>query len=469
MNMISPLDAAVLDANSEELGVCVGDLMRNAAAAVAGVLRERFAGERIAFVCGSGNNGGDGIVAAGMTDPSLTAVFLLKPAGEIRSTVAREALSRLECPVRMYERGVLDGFGVLVDCALGTGFKGSVREPYLSYISDSSSFGGKIVSVDVPSGFGSGDAVSPHVTVALHDVKTGMTEDDCGEIIVRDIGIPEDAWRVVGRGDMLRYPIPGRESHKGDNGRVLVIGGGAFYGAPAMAAMAALRTGADLVRIAVPESSAGLTASFSPVFVVEELEGDRLSPAHVGRLLEASKSHDAAVIGPGLGTSPETMEAVREFVSGCGIPVAVDADGLTALGRDFKAHGTVVLTPHSGEFSRLGGDLSEGRMAGASDLAARTGATVLLKGPEDVIAGGGGTRINASGTPAMTGAGTGDVLSGIVGCLLSKGLSGMDAAALGAYISGKAGEMAFGELSYGLIATDVISRIPAVLRDGIGR
>jgi NAD(P)H-hydrate epimerase len=462
--LISALDSAVMDANSEALGTGAAQLMINAASAVAEVLRERFPGKRILFVCGAGNNGGDGIVAAGMMPPDLTEVMLLRPAEDIRSPFVRESLSKLRCPVSMFSPRT--GFDVLADCALGTGVRGDVREPHRSYILFARAFPGTVVSVDVPSGLGTDLSVEPHTTITFHDIKEGMNTENSGEIMVKDIGIPNDACLRVGPGDMLRYPIPLKDSHKGDNGRVLVIGGGAFYGAPALAALAALRVGADIVRIAVPESSSLLVSSFSPVFVVKELDGEILSLRHVDYLLNLAEYHDAVVIGPGLGVAPETVETVKVFVSQCGIPAVVDADGLNALGNDFKTTGKTILTPHAGEFERLGGNL-EDRQASASEIARRTGATMLLKGREDIIADGSHVRINGTGTPAMTGAGTGDVLSGIVVGLLSKGMSAFDAASLGAYISGKAGEFAFSEFSYGMTAADVISFIPKVLREGL--
>ncbi|MDR3282380.1 MAG: NAD(P)H-hydrate dehydratase [Candidatus Methanoplasma sp.] len=464
--MITALDSAVMDANSEALGVGVARLMGNAGAAVAEVLKERFHGKRVLFVCGVGNNGGDGIVAASLTPPDTTEVALLRPAAEIRSLYAREALSKLRCPVSALEGSIPTGFDVLVDCALGTGASGNLREPYRSYISLTRAFRGAIVSVDVPSGLGTDISVEPDITITFHDFKQGMNESNSGEILIKDIGIPKDAYQRVGPGDMLRYPIPRNDSHKGDNGRLLVIGGGACHGAPAMAAMAALRVGADIVRVAVPEGSSLQVASFSPVFVVKELGGEVLSLRHVDYLLKLAVDHDAVVIGPGLGTAPETVETVKVFISQCDVPTVVDADGLNALGKGFRTDGDVILTPHTGEFARLGGDV-EDKHASASELARRTGATILLKGPEDIIADGPLVRVNGTGTPAMTGAGTGDVLSGIVGGLLSKGLGTFDAASLGAYISGKAGELAFSKLSYGMIATDVIARIPKVLRDGL--
>jgi NAD(P)H-hydrate epimerase len=153
------------------------------------------------------------------------------------------------------------------------------------------------------------------------------------------------------------------------------------------------------------------------------------------------------------------------FVRKCPVPIAIDADGLNALGKDFKApNGNIVLTPHAKEFERLGGNREN-----VPDGARNLGCTVLFKGRIDIISNGDHTKFNNTGCAGMTGAGTGDVLAGITAALLSKGMSAFDAACLAAYISGKAGELAFAEKSYGMIATDVIDRIPDVLREGLKR
>lgn len=462
--MITALDSKVMDANAASMGVDTATLMGRAGRAVADLVKERFPGKRILICCGHGNNGGDGFAAATMLPEKDVTVCTIDPPSKIRSEAALSFYYALKGRAVPFE-GVDGKYDVLVDAGLGTGLRGAVRPAYSRYIDFVNRFEGTVVSVDVPTGLGADKAVRPDVTVALHDVKEGCDETNCGEIVVADIGMPEDAYAFVGPGDMLRYPVPGEDSHKGDNGRLLVIGGGPYHGAPAMASMAALRVGADLVTAAVPESVFDLVASVSPVLVMRRLSGDRLRPEHVEGLLDAAKSADAVLIGPGLGRAPETVEAVRDFVGRCDRPMVIDADGLNALGDGFVLEsGEAVLTPHRGEFARLGG-----RGDDAESLAKRTGCTVLLKGAVDIISDGERTRRNRTGCPGMTGAGTGDVLAGIVGGLLAKGMSAFDAACLGAYISGAAGEEAFAKLSYGMIATDVVDRVPKVLRKCLRR
>lgn len=456
--MISATDSRVLDANSEALGVPVASLMDNAGSAIADFLESNYPSERILFVCGPGNNGGDGFAAALRMDPSRVKVALLKKASQIHTDIARERYSLLECDISMYSEDCIDRCDIIVDCALGTGISGTVRDPYRQFIIDANSSGKTIVSVDIPSGLGTDLAIRPAHTITFQDVKMGMDPSNCGEILVADIGIPAEASSIIGPGDMLRYPIPGKDSHKGQNGRLMIIAGGPYFGAPIMSSLAALRVGTDIVRVFTPESSATIISLSSPVLMVTPLQGDHLSMGSLSVLLEESKRYDAVLIGPGLGTSSETIQAVRCFVERCETPMVIDADGITAIAGMELPEGTIV-TPHSGEYIRLNPDDMD-----QSELSSKIHAVILRKGKEDVVSDGGRTRTNRTGTPAMTGAGTGDVLSGTVAGLLSKGMVPFDAACVGAFISGKAGEMAFEERSYGLIATDVIEKITSVLK-----
>jgi len=462
--MMPAKEFRILDINAEAAGVDTVTLMGNAGLKLADILKSRYAGKRFLFVCGSGNNGGDGFAAtAGMADEDVT-VCLIGPASSIHSDASKNYFLNLRCPVIDFKDVSFDEYDILVDCALGTGQVGNPRGQYLDYIILARSFKGLIVSADVPSGLGCRDSIKPDVTVTFHDVKDSMNAENSGDIIIADIGIPEVAVNNVGPGDVLRYPIPAHDSHKGLNGRVLLIGGGPYYGAPAMSGLAALRVGADIVNIAVPEHIAQTVASFSPVFMIEPLSGKFLRSEHVPHLLNRSKSYNTVLIGPGLGTDIDTIEAVRDFVFRCEVPLVIDADAIGAIGGGFIANVPVVITPHKGEFIKLGGAGTFGE-EDVRALAYSTGSIILLKGSTDIISDGVRTKKNTTGTPAMTGAGTGDVLAGIVAGLMSKGMTSFDAACLGAYICGKAGEYGFSERSYGLIATDVIEMIPIVLKN----
>jgi NAD(P)H-hydrate epimerase len=459
--LISPADARTLDANAEALGIPTSLLMDNAGAALASFIGKEYPDKRAVFVCGTGNNGGDGFAAALRMDPERTKVCLLKKPSSIRTEIARERYSVLECPIEAYAgKDSFAGFDLIVDCALGTGTSGSVREPYASFIADANSSGLPIISADVPSGFGSDVCIKPCATVTFHDAKIGMTAENCGKIVIAGIGIPEEAYTRVGPGDMLRYPVPLADSHKGNNGRLMIIGGGPYFGAPAMSAMSALRIGADIVRVFTPESSYPQVAAASPVLMATKLPGDHLDADSLDIILSASKDFDAVLIGPGLGSDEMTIRTAMAFLRACKIPTVIDADGISAA-KGLTLRNPTVLTPHSREFSRI----SDGKSP--EETASKMGATILKKGKVDLITDGTRTRYNSSGTPAMTGAGTGDVLAGAVAGLMAKGMGPFDAACLGAYICGRAGEKAFETKSYGLIATDVIDCIPTILSEGL--
>ena len=449
--MMRPIDSRVMDINSEAMGVKVADLMENAGTALSEVITDMFPESRVLFICGPGNNGGDGFVAARMLKADVMVL------SEPRSPLAKEMASKVR--YGKFDPSKLDEYDIIVDCALGTGIKGEMKPPYDGYVDAVNSFEGIVISCDVPSGLGTDKCVIPDVTVTFHDMKEGMNVDNSGTIFIMDIGIPEDAYDIIGKGDMIRYPIPEDGSHKGQNGRLLVIGGGPYYGAPAMASLAALRVGTDLIHIVTPSSSYQSICNASPAFIVHQLPGDILSERSVSTLLKLSKDVDAVLIGPGLGKDERTVEAVRSFVERCDKPLVIDADGITAMsGSNIVKDTPVVYTPHHAEFSRLT------RFKDVSKAAKKLSAVIVLKGPEDLISDGDRIRRNITGTPAMTVGGRGDVLAGTVAGLLAKGMSAFDAGCLGAYICGKAGELSYDEFSYGMLPTDIIDNIGRVLR-----
>ena len=469
MRTLTALDSKILDINSESLGVPVDKLMDNAGNAIANYLGSNFPEKRVAFICGTGNNGGDGITAASKMDLSKVTVFLIKSPEHIHSTHIRTLLDELKCPIREFSEFDGGKYDVIVDCVLGTGLSGRIRDPYIDVVLRINEFDGPVISIDVPSGLGTDLSVEPDVTITFHTFKEGMNESNSGEIVVVDIDIPIEAETVVGPGDMLRYPLSESASHKGENGRLLIIGGGPYFGAPVLAALAAMRIGTDIVRIAAPYNCRNAISAASPVLMFTEVGRSELKPACVPSLIRLSEDYDAVLIGPGSGVSDPVKKTTRRFVSECKIPIVIDADGITALGNDFIGNEKIILTPHRREFENLGGKMSDRAEDSVTELSKRIRSTVILKGKEDIIALNDRVRVNKTGSPGMTSAGTGDVLSGIVAGLLSKGMNPFDAACLGAYISGKAGEFAFEERSYGLIATDVIDMMPRVLKEGLGR
>jgi NAD(P)H-hydrate epimerase len=473
--MIEREEVRVLDINSEFLGVPTEVLMENAGWALANEITSRFgSGLRIAILCGKGNNGGDGFVAArALTKSNRVRVFLALPSSEISTPESRINFEKVEELHKVYAGEDLSGYDLLVDALLGVGSKGELKGVYAEIVKAINASGRPVVSADVPSGLGSALAVRPMLTVTFHDRKAGMDETGCGEIVVADVGIPADAERYVGPGDLVHYPVPSPDAHKGQNGRLLVIGGGPYTGAPALAAMAAYRIGTDLVFVACPENVSGVVASFSPNLIMVPLKGKRLGPEHVEQLVAMSDGVDAVLLGPGLGDEPATLEAVRSFIARYHGPMVLDADAIKAVGGHLEilCNKVGVLTPHHRELEMLVGHPvpPDARNEFAIELAKATGWTVLLKGRVDLITDGRHVKMNRTGNPGMSVGGTGDVLAGITAGLLTKRTAPFNASRISAFINGSAGDLAFEKFSYGLVATDLLDRIPQVLRRSLFR
>lgn len=469
----------VLDRNSEYHGVPTIRLMENAGEAVADVIQKKFdiAGKNVLVLCGTGNNGGDGFVAARyLSEECKVKVILAKKVEDIKSGIATKNFARIEDELEVVDSATdlgrhIRNMDIIVDALLGIGISGKIRDPYRSMIKKVNASKKPVVSIDVPSGLGTDLAIRPKITVALHDKKEGQTKENSGQIMVRSIGIPEEAELYAGPGEFVYYPTPQEHSHKGDNGRVLVIGGGPFTGAPALVGLAAYRIGADLVHIACPKNVHDVVASFSPSFIVHPLSSDHLVPDDIQEIVKVSKNVEAIAIGPGLGLHKETLEAVREIIRRMDLPYSIDADGITAVTQDISClkNRTGVLTPHSDEFKRLSKSKMlkglDGQVKQVAALAKSTKFTILKKGSTDIISDGKRTKLNDSGNSAMTVGGTGDVLAGIVGGLLSKGVEPFNAARMGAFTSGYAGDLAFRKRSYGLMPKDVVKQIPNVLKE----
>lgn len=470
---ISPEEVKVLDINSRHLGVKTITLMESAGAAVARYVIDNYpAKSRVAILCGSGNNGGDGFVAARHLEQTMAVrVFLLDPEEGASSDIAAVNLHRVRALARGVKSFDIKECDVVIDAMLGVGMSGKPREPAAGVIKKLNRSRKPVVSVDVPSGWPSELSVRPQTTVTFHAAKAGMNRRNSGKIVIADIGIPDDAQTYCGPGDFSLLPRRKPDAHKGDAGRVLVIGGGPYTGAPAFTGMAAMRSGVDLVFVATPEPAALPVAVHSPSLIVHTLEGDVLTEGHVQGLLSMTKDADAVAIGPGLGSAPETLRAVQRFVPKCVKPMVIDADAITACGTkpQILRNRQVVITPHASEFKRLTGkalgtDDPAKRGEKVKEAAARLRANILLKGPVDVISDGGTVKLNKTGNNALAVGGTGDVLTGLVAGMIAQGAKPFHAARIGAFAMGLAGDLAFEEKSYGLVATDVVDKIPFVLR-----
>ncbi|WP_135822655.1 NAD(P)H-hydrate dehydratase [Halostella litorea] len=473
--MITSERMAVVDANAEALGVPRKQLMESSGNAVAREVRAvADPGDRVAVVAGRGNNGGDAFVAARFLDEFDVTTLLLGRAERIGTDIAREnwaALTAAEADAHEVTDSAdfaLPECDVIVDAMLGTGVTGALREPAATAAEAINDADAAVVAVDVPSGVDAdtggseGVAVEADRVVTFHDEKPGLSELDA-DVRVADIGIPPAAELFVERGDLQslsRDPL----SHKGDHGEVLVVGGGPYTGAPALAGQAALRAGADLVRVACPETVAREVQGYEESLIVRELPGERLRAGHVDRLLDLADEHDAVVFGPGLGDAEETGAAAREFLSSFDGTCVVDADPLRQV-PDVKTDAELICTPHQGELLAMGGETADDwreRMDLVESFAADLGHTLLVKGAYDVVSDGDRTRVGRTGNPGMTVGGTGDVLAGITGALASI-RDPVTAAGIAAYVNGRAGDLVVDEQGYGLLATDLLDGIPEAM------
>jgi hydroxyethylthiazole kinase-like uncharacterized protein yjeF len=492
---VSSREMMAIDLNAQYLGASSVQLMENAGAAVASEIARRFKkGTMVTVLAGTGGNGGDGMVAArhlASRGFRVSLILLGDPASISRKDVRGNwdvlgwMAESLQLTV-IRDSALLSSIQgeVVVDALLGTGAKGALRSPILDGVKAMNKTSGFKVAVDIPTGVDSdsgeiqGEAFKADITVTFHRSKKGLRQASqlVGKLIVADIGIPPEAEMYVGPGDVYLATKPRlSETHKGDYGRVLVIGGSEdFHGAPSLAAMAAMMTGVDLVYVAVPEVVAHEVASISPALIVVKLKGRNLSLDDIEILDRWTARASAIVLGPGLGLASETKEAVRKIVSDVErrrIPLLLDADGLKAYSQ-FKhpMQCPMVATPHAGEYEILTGQkLSanvEEKTKQVSETAKELNSVIVVKGPVDIITDGSCVKLNRfTHNPGMTVGGTGDVLSGLIGALLSQGFEPLRAAAAGVFINGAAGDFALKEKGYHLLPSDLLEWIPKVMND----
>jgi ADP-dependent NAD(P)H-hydrate dehydratase / NAD(P)H-hydrate epimerase len=500
----------------DRLGIPGIVLMENAGRVCADVLAETFGdpgGKQVVVVCGKGNNGGDGFVVARhlLLRGARVDVLLLAPASKLAGDAAtnfgillrlkRVSGGRLQI-VRVTHRTSLKVYekaDFVVDAVFGTGFTGSPKGIADHVIRWITGHPGKVLSVDIPSGVSAttgevtGSAVRAAVTVTMaapkigHFVGSGRVSS--GDVHVADIGIPVSVLKppkqptfLVERDDVKKLlPLRPFNAHKYSVGKVLVIAGSrAFTGAPVLASLSALKTGAGAVVLCVPASiHPMLVRKLTDVIVapcVETSEGT-LAYRSLEELERRLAWADAVILGPGLSRHEETDTLIRTLVSRIPCPLLLDADGLNAISgytqvlRGRKA--PTVLTPHTGELARLvGGDspsLDRYRVEAARKASRELSAIVVLKGAPTVTASAGTSVVNSTGNPGMATIGSGDVLGGVIAALMSGHVQSFEASYAGVYLHGKAGDLAadhFGERS--IMASDILAYVPAALKETMG-
>ncbi len=490
-----------------ELGIPGATLMENAGRGAADGIRallEEFKaprqGARVVVVCGKGGNGGDGFVVARWLKKwgARPEVVLAFPEGEIGGDAEEKLRELKRGGVRPWlfesEPAAAEALGradVIVDALLGTGSRGAPEGPVARLIELINASGAPVVALDIPSGVSAdggptpGPAVRAMLTLTFAGFKRGLVAGPgaelAGEVEVVPIGIPEaevlrgmTTFVLEGQDIAPHFPPRPRGAHKGSYGHVLIVAGSlGKTGAAALAATAAMRSGAGLVTVATPASQQPIVASLVLEAMTEALPE---TPARTLALKarevvgELATKRDAVALGPGIGLDEETRIVARGLVQELAKPMAVDADALSALAGHLDilrgAPAARCLTPHPGEMARmLGaamGDVQRDRIAAAREFATRYRTHLVLKGAWSVVADPDGrVVVNPTGNPGMASGGTGDVLTGMLGAFLARGIAPGAALLSAVYLHGFAGDIAadrVGEES--LIASDVIAALP---------
>lgn len=466
--LLTPDQMGELDRRTIAGGVGGAVLMERAGAAVAAEIRRRWTRRPIAVLCGPGDNGGDGFVVARLLAAEGWTV-------RVALLGAQAVLSGWTGPVEPFGPGMLDGAGLVVDALFGAGLSRPLGEPAAGVLAAAVKRRLPIVAVDVPSGlFGATGAapgaVTATLTVTFGRLKPGHLllpgRDLCGELVLADIGLDPAALDALAIRTWANDPTlwdaarprPGHAAHKYSRGHALVLGGWPMSGAGRLSARAAARVGAGLVTVAVPPAGLATYAATLESQIVRPLD----DPAGLDALLQ-DRRFTGLLIGPGAGVTAATRRSVLRLLAAARATV-LDADALTACAEDpaglFAAiRGPTVLTPHEGEFSRLF-PVEGDKLARARAAAAKSGAVVVLKGADTVVAAPDGrAAINANAPPTLATGGTGDVLSGLILGLLAQGMPAFEAAAAAVWLHGAAAA-SFGP---GLLASDLPDLIPGVL------
>ena len=494
MRLYTAEEMSRADARAQELCIPGCVLMERAGAQMARVTLERFAPRRAVVVSGGGNNGGDGFVIARELHRSGVEVAILATKSEYEGDPAinLEALRNLD--LALIEEEDLDtelgAADLVVDALLGTGFSGEVREREAGIIELMNSSEAPVLAVDVPSGVDGatgevqGVAVSADLTVCAHAAKVGCVispgREHAGEVVAVDIGIPPEAdvepsliWTDAAslRGKIPRTAEP---AHKYSAGALLVVAGSrGMTGAPVMVVRGAQRTGCGIVFLATSEGAApavDLALTEALVYGVAEDDEGFIGSGALEEILTHAQRATALVMGPGTGTGDEGRRLVEGILREGEVPVLLDADAITNLaGTDILSRRSqpTVITPHAGELGRLlesgAKEVSARRLRSARSAAEKHGCCVLLKGSDTLVVEGEKVAVNSTGEVALATAGTGDVLSGVIGALLSRGMDPYEAARAGAWAHGRAAKIWSEETGWpaeSMVATDLLEHLP---------
>lgn len=496
----------------QEIGIPLLVLMENAGRAIADKAAQMLggvAGKRIVIFAGRGNNGGDGFAAARLLacEDARVEVYTVAALRDLNSdttSLQLQICKRSQVDVtylgeesvwsvaeRHTERAAL-----IIDALLGTNFRGELDPIHRRVCRLINSVDTPVLSIDLPSGVSADngcadvDAVCADATVTMVLPKPGLYLYPggglTGEISVAAIGVPDNVVddpaneKFLLMADVARALVPVRagDCYKGDAGRIIVVAGSpGFIGAAALCATAALRSGAGLVSLYTPQAAQEpLAIKLTEVMVqgLPELRRGVIGSEALECLLPVTNAADVLAIGPGLGTSPETCEQVRELLLKAQVPVVIDADALTALVGHTEILNQMqvekVLTPHPGEMARLIGlsapEVNERRIELAIKYAAEWNAVLVLKGAPTIVGcPDGAMYVNASGNCAMATAGCGDVLTGVIAGFIAQGVPPQEAALAGVYLHGAAGDLAADNKGIGIMAGDLLEYLPRARKE----
>jgi NAD(P)H-hydrate epimerase len=514
MKIVTAAEMREIDRTTiEEYGIPSLVLMERAGLAVAAKVKEVCAGRKVLVLCGSGNNGGDGLVAARRlyNEGYRVKVIMLGKAASFSSDCKTQYLTAKKTGIPIEIRKSLDSIDLhgafVIDAIFGTGLSRPVTGDLTALFRSLNKAEVPVLSVDMPSGISSdtgeilGEAIKADHTVTFGLPKRGHYlypgAEYAGGLCVEDIGFPAKLIRSNAlRTELMEQeravfliPERPRNSYKGDYGHVFVLAGSrGRTGAALMTAKACLRTGSGLLTLGVPESLVdifqGRVTEEMTLPLPDKGNGTLDDKAIESILGFASQNADIIAIGPGIGVSPDTERIVSRLVQTSPVPMVIDADGLNSLKNSIKilrnAKSPIIITPHPGEMVRLLNHKSEAgsqqsglrtkiekeRITTAVSFSQETGVYVVLKGvPTIVAAPEGDVYINTTGNPGMATAGSGDVLTGIISSLAGQGLTPLNAAALGVYLHGRAGdEAAKVKGEHSLIASDIIEYLSDTIR-----
>ncbi|MCY3413608.1 MAG: NAD(P)H-hydrate dehydratase [Candidatus Heimdallarchaeota archaeon] len=489
---LSREEILAIEQNEFDTGVTPLDLMQNAGVAIANTCKVICKDDlEILILAGSGNNGGDASVAAKLLVEhfDITFIYLKRPKTK-EAKVAHDELIQTNVVIHYLSETIsleqtlhkVQESKVIIDAVFGTGLKNHVRTPtdvilnLLGKLPDA-----KIISIDLPSGMDCNtgkwycEKFIPQTIISMHFSKRCFKiiekEEYGSNIVISDIGIKPTSFFYVSANYLKQYwPIRDPDSHKGQNGRVMVIGGSDdFTGAPVLSGMATMRSGIDTLRIAVPESIRDIVASYAEDFIAVKVDGTRITSKGFKRYRNmAVQRHDVIAMGMGLSNHPDCTKFAREFYQYAKekVKFVIDAEAI----RAFRGHlnllhnSKAILTPHKRELRMMLDEDLPGEFIHliefAQNKAKELGVTLLIKGKIDIITNGYRTILNTTGHAGMTVGGSGDVLAGVVAASYAFIDDPFIAAAVAAFVMGKAGEMAAEKFGYGLMASDIVKELP---------